>query len=119
MTPRDRFRTALDGGRSPGIVPTFELVFYLTQELLGKVHPSHRGFQQWGQMSRREQWLQIDDAARVYIDTALHYEHSAVFVHNVWGMDDSLVQIARRIRELSGDQFFLMCHGDATIGSGR
>ena len=46
MTPRERFITALEGGRATGRVPHFELVFYLTMEAFGKVHPCHRHFGQ-------------------------------------------------------------------------
>ena len=48
MTPRDMFILALEGGQPPGRVPHFELVFFLTMEAFGRVHPSHRRFDQWG-----------------------------------------------------------------------
>ncbi len=51
MTPRQKFLMALDGKQPPGRVPHFELVFYLTMEAFGRVHPTHRVFGQWGQMS--------------------------------------------------------------------
>ncbi len=72
MTPRECFITALEGGQPPGRVPTFELVFFLTMELLGKVHPQHRHFRQWDQMSPAEKHRQTADAGDVYIDTAEH-----------------------------------------------
>jgi hypothetical protein len=54
VTPRETFITALEGGWPPGRVPHFELVFYLTMEAFGRVHPAHRFFGQWDQMSARE-----------------------------------------------------------------
>ena len=42
MTPRERFIAALRHEPLEGLVPHFELVFFLTMESLGKVHPSHR-----------------------------------------------------------------------------
>jgi len=106
---------ALEGKQPPGHVPTFELVFFLTMELLGKVHPRHRIFTQWDQMSAREKQLQVADAGDVYIATARHYNHSAIFIHGVSGMPRSEEHIAEYIREQTGDEFFLMRHGDATM----
>ena len=53
-TPRERFIAALDGGTPVGRVPHFELVFFLTMEAFGKVHPSHRSYHQWNQMEEKE-----------------------------------------------------------------
>jgi uroporphyrinogen decarboxylase len=114
-TPRQRFIMALEGKQPPGHVPTFELVFYLTMELLGKVHPSHRVFHQWDQMSAREKRLQIADCGNVYIATARHYGHSAIFIHPPVGMPQGEERIAAYIREQTGDEFFLTRHGDATM----
>jgi uroporphyrinogen decarboxylase len=115
MTHRERFIAALTRSEPTGRVPTFELVYFLTMELLGKVHPSHRVFRQWDQMSRAEKNAQVGDAANVFIETARHYEHSAIFVHAVGGMPESVRRIAENIRERTGDEFFLMCHGDSTM----
>ena len=54
MTNKERFISALKREKIGGQVPTFELVFYLTMELMGKVHPTHRTFAQWDQMSVKE-----------------------------------------------------------------
>ena len=115
MTERERFITALEGRWSPGLVPTFELVFYLTMELLGRVHPTHRAFGQWDQMSGAEKRRQSADVASTYVEVARHYCHSAIFIHAVRGMPDSIVRVAEAIRELSGNRYFLMCHGDSTM----
>lgn len=116
LTPRQAFITALEGKQPPGRVPTFELVFYLTMELLGKVHPTHRGFSQWDQMSRAEKQRQVADAGDVYIETARRFSHCAIFVHGISGMPDSELRTAEYIREQTGGEFFIMCHGDATLG---
>ncbi len=115
LTPRDKFIMALEGKQPPGLVPTFELVFYLTMELLGKVHPSHRYFSQWDQMSDRERRLQIADAGDTYIATARHYGHSAIFVHGMGGVPQCEERIAEYIRETTGHEFFLCRHGDTTM----
>ena len=54
MTGRERFIRALRREKIEGHVPTFELVFYLTMEKIGKVHPEHRNYAQWHQMSTKE-----------------------------------------------------------------
>jgi uroporphyrinogen decarboxylase len=85
-------------------------------ELSGKVHPRHRFLDQWDQMSAAEKQRQIADAGDVYIATARHYGHSAIFIHFLRGVPDAERLIAEYIREATGDEFFLMRHGDATLG---
>ncbi|MFB3890993.1 MAG: hypothetical protein ACE15C_03105 [Phycisphaerae bacterium] len=51
MTARQKFLMALDGKQPPGRVPHFALVFYLTMEAFGRVHPTHRVFSQRDRMS--------------------------------------------------------------------
>ncbi len=41
LTPRQRFIAAVERKPVAGRAPHFELVFYLTMEAFGKVHPSH------------------------------------------------------------------------------
>ena len=50
MTGRERMIKALRREPLTGHAPTFELVFFLTMEAFGKVHPSHRFYEQWNQM---------------------------------------------------------------------
>lgn len=50
MQPRECFIAALERRPLTGRVPHFELVFFLTMEALGKVHPEHRSYHQWLQM---------------------------------------------------------------------
>ena len=115
LSHRERFIMALEGKQPHGQVPTFELVFYLTMELLGKVHPSHRYLSQWDQMSIKEKRAQVADAGDVFIDTARHFDHSAIFIHGVPGMSQSEERIAEYIREQTGDEFFVCGHGDPTM----
>ena len=117
MTPREKFITALQGGIPPGRVPHFELVFYLTMEAFGRVHPTHRSFGQWQQMAETERDLHRRDIADLYVATARRYEHSAIFFHppSGWSRDEDVFRTLERIRQLSGDDFFLMMHGDATF----
>ncbi|HOU10558.1 MAG TPA: uroporphyrinogen decarboxylase family protein, partial [Clostridiales bacterium] len=98
-----------------GLVPTFELVFYLTMEAIGKVHPSQRIFSQWDQMSAKEKEVQFADMADTYILTAEKYSHSAIFVHPNPSDFDSTIRILESIREKTDDEYFLMMHGDPTF----
>lgn len=115
MTERERFIKVLDRQPISGHVPHFELVFYLTMESLGKVHPLHRSYSQWNQMSKKEQQLQLDDIATCYIDIAKKYHHSAIFVHPNPSDFDNTIRLLEIIREKTNDEFFIMMHGDPTF----
>ena len=116
MTPRERFITALEGGQVEGRVPTFELVFFLTMEAFGIVHPSQRHFGQWDQMEEKERQLHRSNMADMYIMTAERYEHDAIFLHPNPGSFEEIIRLIEIIREKTGDRYFLMLHGDATYG---
>ena len=53
-TPRERFIAALERRPLTGRVPHMELVFFLTMEAFGKIHPNHRNYSQWDQMEEKE-----------------------------------------------------------------
>lgn len=114
MTPRERFICALERKSLRGRVPHFELVFYLTMEAFGKVHPSHRQYGQWFQMTEKERQLHRLDMARIFLDTAERYEHSAIFLHPNPGTIEDTIRLIDLVREESGGTYFLMLHGDAT-----
>lgn len=116
MTPRERFIAALNRKPLTGRIPHFELVFYLTMEAFGKVHPSHRQYGQWDQMEERERALHRNEIADIYISTAERYEHSAIFIHPNPETEEEVFRLISRVREKSGDKYFLMLHGDATFG---
>ena len=113
-TPRERFIAALERRPIEGRVPHFELVFFLTMEAFGKVHPSHRHYAQWDQMSEAERRLHRSEMADIYIRTAETYEHDAIFIHPNPGTIDETFRLIDLIRERSGDRYFIMMHGDAT-----
>jgi len=116
MTPRERFVAALQRRPLMGRVPHFELVFFLTMEAFGKVHPSQRSYGQWDQMKESERELHRQDMADIYIATAERYEHSAIFLHPNPGGEEELLRLVDIVREKTGDRYFLMIHGDATFG---
>ncbi len=115
LQPRQRFIAALERRPLIGRVPHFELVFFLTMQAFGKVHPSHRNYGQWMQMEERERNLHRDEMADIFVRTAERYEQSAIFMHPNPNTVEEDIQIIDRIREQSGDRYFLMRHGDATF----
>jgi uroporphyrinogen decarboxylase len=114
-TPRDRFIAALERRPLPGRVPHFELVFFLTMEAFGKVHPSHRAYSQWLQMTESERAAQRLDMAKLYLDMAERFDHDAIFLHPNPGDLDEVKRLIDLVRDLSGDRYFLMMHGDSTF----
>lgn len=115
MTNKERFIKTLKCEKIGGQVPTCELVFFLTMEAFGKVHPSHRNYEQWHQMTAAERKLHIADMADIYIRTAERYQHSAIFVHPNPGDFESTMALLEEIRRRTGDEYFLMMHGDVTL----
>lgn len=116
MKPRDRFIAALERRPLTGRVPHFELVFFLTMEAFGKVHPSHRNYGQWLQMEEKERELHRRDMAALYIAAAERFEHSAIFLHPNPASEEETLRLIDIVREMSGDRYFVMLHGDATYG---
>jgi uroporphyrinogen decarboxylase len=116
MTPREKFIAALEGRQPPGRVPHFELVYFLTMETFGRLHPHHRRFKQWDQMSERERDLHRRDVADLYVRIAERFEQSAIHVlpPEGWTGPDDLRATLEHIRELSGDRYCLLLQGDAT-----
>lgn len=114
MTNREKFIKALKREPLIGLVPHFELVFYLTMEAFHKVHPLHRNFEQWNQMSREEKEMQLYDIAWVYVETAKRYEHSAILVHSDMSNYEFTAPLLQKIRDISNDEYFIMMHGDPT-----
>jgi uroporphyrinogen decarboxylase len=116
MTPREQFVAALELRRPAGRVPHFELVFFLTMEAFGKVHPSQRSYGQWDQMEEKERRLHREEMADIFIMTAERYEQSGILLHPNPGRLDEAIRLVHLMREKSGNRFFLMLHGDATFG---
>lgn len=115
LTPRERFIAALERRPLPGRVPHFEMVFCLTMEAFGRLHPYQRNYDQWGQMSARERKLHTADLAEVYLLTAQRYDHDAIFLHTNPEDTGQMLALINAIRERSGNRYFLMCHGDPTF----
>jgi len=117
MKHRDRAKIVLEGG-IPDFIPTFELVFDETERdfqgrtwIGGPVDPDVSG------MSYTDK---VKYNARLYVDVARRFDHSIIFVNRTMGnhenREESGVQdTIREIREISGDEFMIMCHNDPTF----
>jgi len=114
MTGKEQILRAIRYEPIEGHVPHFENVFFLTMEAFGRIHPVHRNFYQWNQMSRSEQELQICDLADIHMEVAVRYNHSAILVHSPIQEFSVLWRILEKIREKSGDEYFLMLLADPT-----
>ncbi|RKY07760.1 MAG: hypothetical protein DRP56_05180 [Planctomycetota bacterium] len=115
MTPREKFIMALEGKQPPGRVPHFELVFFLTMEAFGKVHPIHRNYFQWNQMKEKERRLHREDMADLYVQTAERFEHSAIYLHpNPGNTEDEITKLIDAVHDKAGDKYSLMIPGDVT-----
>jgi len=114
MTHKERFIAALKHQTIKGRVPHFELVFYLTKEAFGRSHPTHRNYSNWANMTESERQAEREDCANLYIETARRFEHDAIFLHPNPGTEEESMILIDIIREKTGDEYFLMMHGDAT-----
>jgi uroporphyrinogen decarboxylase len=115
LTPRERFTAALERRPLTGRVPHFELVFFLTMEAFGKVHPNHRNYSQWMQMEEKEREIHRRDMADLFIATAERFEHSAIFLHPNPDNPEEIMRLVDLVREKSGDRYFLLLAGDPTF----
>jgi uroporphyrinogen decarboxylase len=115
MTERERFTAALERRPITGRVPHFELVFFLTMEAIGKVHPEHRRFEQWKQMTETERELLRRDQADCYIQIAEKYHHSAILVHAPGKGFEEQIKFYNIIREKINDKYFIIMQRDPTF----
>ena len=116
MIPKERFLAALDRKPLTGLVPHFELVFFLTMEAFGKLCTAQRAYDQWDQMSKSEQRLHTEEIAQLQIDVAERYGHSAImFIPPRGWHDDDIRRCIERIIEKSDGKYAIAMHGDGTF----
>ena len=115
MTHKERFASALRRKPVTGHVPTFELVFFLTMEAFGRIHPTHRHFEQWKQMSETERELHRRDIAELYVAIAKKYHHDCIFYQDFHPEIEENIRVLELIRELGGEDYFIVMHGDPTF----
>ena len=116
MTSQEKFIAVMEGRPVTGLVPHFELAFFLTMEAFGRIHPLQRVYNQWGQMSDSERKLHIDDIASLYVAIARKYDHCAIFFQHVAGWDEEAHRRCMdRMQELYQEPCNIMMHADSTF----
>jgi len=111
MTPRERAIAALTL-KQPDVVPTWELVFFATKEAFGEEWlPAGN----WDDLSPRERDAVVEHNARLYLKVAERYDYSIIFETHAATSEHSIA-IAKKIRQMAGDRYLIVRHGDATYG---
>ena len=109
MTPKERFICALNLG-TPDRVPTFELEFQLSQELMGKELLREKELEG---LSEAEIDRKIKENAALLIAIAERLEHDAIVIHYL--SLEHTIDTVKAIKEMCGDKFMLLTHGDGTF----
>ncbi|NOZ63511.1 MAG: hypothetical protein GXO71_00930 [Caldiserica bacterium] len=109
MTPKERAILALTL-KQPDEVPTFELEFQLTEEVFGEEY--YKG-ESWEGKTEKERERLAEANAALYIKVAEKYHHSIIMETSAPTSED-IILTANKIREASGDNYLIICHGDAT-----
>lgn len=112
-TPKERAITALElKPPLPGLVPTFELEFQLTQELLGQEF--YKGDVWEGSLTAAERERMLRANADLYIGVAERLDY-AIIMDTSSPDPESIAATVNYIRDQVGDRYLLICHGDATF----
>ena len=109
-TPKQNAITALDGGIPEGLVPTFELEFQLTQELLGKEY--HIG-SVWQHATEKEREKMFHENAELFVEVAETLDYS-IIMDTRSPSEKGIIRNIQLIHEMVGDKYLLIVHGDAT-----
>lgn len=116
MTPRERMIAALNHEPVAGLVPHFELQFFLTMEALGRIHPANRNLGKWEQMSQRERDMHRRDVADLHVMMYRRFDLSGTIYNTPAAFAEEDIKLCiDHFRELSGEEFFVSLHGDATF----
>ena len=106
MTPRENAVAALER-RRPEHVPTFELEFQLTQELLG------RDYIPWEEVETRGVAEVVAHNAALLVEVCRRLEWSIIPIGGPY--PEVLEAMAVEVRGLVGDEFLVAAHGDYTF----
>ena len=120
MKRSENLIAALERRPITGAVPHFELAFFLTMEVLGKVHPMHRNYSQWNQMSSDEKKLHLKDIADIHVDIALKFGHGAIVLQpaEIRHCMDDYLKVIDNIRDRIGNDICVFTSMDPTFSYG-
>lgn len=113
MTPKERAVAAFELREPDDIVPTFELQFQLSEELLGKKHISQ---EEIDRASARERDRLLTHDAELYIEEAERMDYSIISISYGVGKAEDLLETLRRLRRMVGDKYLLAVLIDGTMG---
>ena len=111
MTPKERAIIALEG-RTPDMVPHFELEFQLTEEYFGKEFSTReeweRGASKQGDLLRRD--------AALFVEVADAFDYCAILYSHVHRPSEAdYVEGLCALREADGGRRLILAHGDSTM----
>ena len=110
LTPKERAEAALSL-KIPDRVPTFELEFQLTKELIGRDYLTQSDLD-GAPPARRERLLK--ENAELFIEVAEALDYSIIPLQSISDLD-ALVTMARHMRSLIGDRYMIWAHADGTF----
>ena len=109
MTPRQRMVEALER-RIPDRVPTFELEFQLGEEFMGRDFLREEELEG---LSPAETERKLRENAEYMLKVYAALEHDAICLHYL--STEHIGRTAEILRELSGDRYMILAHGDGTL----
>lgn len=112
MTPKDRAIAAFELREPHDIVPTFELQFQLSEELLGRRHASR---EELANASPAERDRLLGQEADLYITEAERLDYSIISVSFGPYDPEDLLETIRRIERLAGDKYLIATLIDGTM----
>lgn len=109
MTHKERMITALTLG-VPDRVPTMELEFQLSPELLGKAFLTEEDLKN---KSPKEIDLLLHENAALHLEVYSRLEHDAFGVHYL--NEEHTAKTLRYLKQMGGEDFLVFVHGDGTF----
>ncbi|MFQ6099449.1 MAG: hypothetical protein ACE5O2_17080, partial [Armatimonadota bacterium] len=117
-TPRERAIRALELKQPlPGLVPAMELEFQLVEEKFGR---SYHSPEEYAAASPAERRRLLREDTDLWVETNRAYDLCCTLMRVGWASrtEDfvgAVSETVTMIRELSGDEFLTIMHGDATL----
>jgi len=117
MTHKERAIITLQGGQAD-FVPTCELVFHETErDFEGRIFQG-TDFAPLDSLNKNIEDI-YDENAQLYVDVARKYNHSIIYIVPLqWtyaGYYHQAIEIMKRVKAISGDEFCIMLPGDPTF----
>mgnify|MGYP001057914857 CR=1 FL=1 len=112
MTPRERLIAALELKQPDDIVPTFELQFQLSKELLGKTHVTQ---QQLDEAVGTERERLLYENAELYVEEAERLDYSLIAISMGPHRLEDQIATVKIIRDMVGYKYMVAAMADGTM----